>query len=553
MFLKNIDIESHTEQVDTESEGEQYGMTRRQAAKFLAGAGTIAMGSIAGCAGDGDEGSSDGDEGDGDGDGDGEGGDGEDLISVPRNDDAFADVRSLQWYALAINGPIFDMIGPSLEEESGVTFGAKQLVSPGNAYSRLNSDLIGGDPSFDIAGLQPLHLGDIQSRDLFEPLGQYLDQYEGTDGLLDSIITPIKAFYMEWDGEIVGLPYDGDVHVLNYRPSYFEDETHQEQYMEQYGQELRVPRTWPEYNQVAKYFTENTEDGVFGAQVYGARPWNFAYYMNRAASKGVVYFDEEMNPQINSPEAVEALEHMVETLDYAPPGSAQFGVDSTISNWQEGKVVMSPWWIDLPEFTARADVAASGDQASTRMPGWEQDDGSIRANAMMAVNHIFGIPAAADESVKPAAFYAIMRVTHPDYSLHLVADPFTGMDPFLQDHYTDDAAQSYLEPNPVRGTGEGFEDNPPIFDDIETARQHLKAGQENLEIGFPQPNWPGANQYIESFSIHVQRALAGQESPQEALDAVASEWETTVEELGRESQKQAYNQLISSARELGYV
>jgi multiple sugar transport system substrate-binding protein len=74
-----------------------------------------------------------------------------------------------------------------------------------------------------------------------------------------------------------------------------------------------------------------------------------------------------------------------------------------------------------------------------------------------------------------------------------------------------------------------------------------------MENGFPQPNWPGASQYVEDFAIHIQRALAGQESPQEALDAVADEWRTTRDELGRESQQQAYQQFIDTARELDYV
>jgi multiple sugar transport system substrate-binding protein len=74
-----------------------------------------------------------------------------------------------------------------------------------------------------------------------------------------------------------------------------------------------------------------------------------------------------------------------------------------------------------------------------------------------------------------------------------------------------------------------------------------------MENGFPQPNWPGASQYVEDFAIHVQRAIAGQETPKQALDNVAEKWRTTVDELGRESQTQAYQQFIEKAREFGYV
>ncbi|PSP86132.1 hypothetical protein BRC83_01740 [Halobacteriales archaeon QS_1_68_17] len=456
------------------------------------------------------------------------------------------------------------MFGPAIGEECGVSFNEGKVLPPDNYYSSLNSEFVGGgDFPHDIALLLPLYLGDFQARQLFEPLDPYLDKYEGMDEYVNSVIEPYREFYMKWNGDTVALPIDGDIHNLFYRPSFFNDEQHQQQYQDEYGQELRVPQTWPEFNQVAKYFTENTEDGVYGTQVFGARPWNFGWWMDRAASRGVIYFDENMEPQINSEDGVAALEHMVETTDYAPPNTDQLGVAETIEQWQQGNVVMSVWWIDLTEFTARGDFPVVGDQSAAAIPGWEQDDGSVRRNAMMLYNRLYSIPASLDDARKEAAFYAAMRISHPDYSVNACADPYTGLDPFLQQHYTDEAAEAYTEKNPLRETGEGFPKNVPIFapdkeypegrSAFEQAKQHIEAGQVNMENGFPQPNWPGANQYIEDLSIHIQRALSGQESPQEALDNAAEKWRNTVDELGRDAQQQAYQQFLQTARDLDYV
>ena len=74
-----------------------------------------------------------------------------------------------------------------------------------------------------------------------------------------------------------------------------------------------------------------------------------------------------------------------------------------------------------------------------------------------------------------------------------------------------------------------------------------------MENGFPQPQWPGATQYTNALSIHIQRALTGEESPQEALDNAAEKWRQTVETLGRESQREQYMQFLETARELDYV
>jgi len=560
-----------------------YGMDRRQWLKYF-GAGGIAAGlpALAGCPASGlgpdrnggDGGGGDGSNGSGgdgsdssDGsDGDGDGGDGEsesaDLVSNPRDDDAFEGIE-LRWTTDPVAGKLYSMFGPAISEECGVAFDDGEELPAEGYYSSLNSEFQGdGDVPHDIALLLPLHLGDFQDRDLFEPLDPYLAEYEGTDEYIDSIIDPYREFYMKWDDDIVALPIDGDIHNFFYRPSFFDDEFHQENYQDEYGEELGVPQTWPEYNRVAAYFTENTDDGIYGTQVFGAQPWNFGWWMNRAASRGVIYFDEEMNPQINSEDGVAALEHMVETTEYGPPETETFGVAETIEQWQQGNVVMSVWWIDLAEFTAQGDFPVVGDQSAAAIPGWDRD-GTLDRKAMMLYNRLYAIPASISQERKAAAFYAIMRLSHPDYSTEAVADAFTGLDPFLEEHYTQRAAKAYTRENPLRDTGDGFPENPPIFQPggqypggrsaFEQALQHVKAGEVNMRNGFPQPNWPGANRYIEDLSFHIQQALTGEESPQEALDNAAEKWRQTVDELGREQQQRAYQNFLETARELDYV
>jgi multiple sugar transport system substrate-binding protein len=553
-------------------EGElPFGMNRRQLMKYFGGGLGAGMTGLAGCnsGGDGnDSGGSGGgsnDSGGSSGNDSGGGGGGNDTETrpFPIEDPETFEEMELRWTTDNSAGPLYDMFGPTVAEETNLSFNSGQTLPADNYYSSLNSDLISGDVPYDIVLNIPLYLGDFQARELFEPLDDYLAQYEGAEEYLDSIIEPYRRFYMEFDGDTVALPIDGDIHNLFYRPTFFQDETHQEQYMDEYGEELRPPETWPEFNQVAKYFTENTEDGVYGAQVYGARPFNFGWWMDRAASRGVVYFNEDMEPQINSDDGVAALENMVETAQYAPEGSAQFGIAETVNQWQQGNVVMSVWWIDLSEFTARGDFPVVGDQRSKAIPGWEQDDGSIRRNAMMLYNRLYSIPASLSQERKDAAFYAILRLARDPVLTQAVADPYTGLDPSNEAHYTEEAAQYYTEANPLRETGEGFPDNVPIFSPDtdyvggitaqEQALQHIQAGQTNMENGFPQPQWPGATQYTNDLSVHIQRALTGEESPQEALDNAAEKWQTTVEELGRESQRKQYMEFLETARDLDYV
>ena len=84
---------------------------------------------------------------------------------------------------------------------------------------------------------------------------------------------------------------------------------------------------------------ELSGEGIYGTQVFGDKSYSWAFFFNIAASNGVRYFTEDMEPLINSPEAVRALEIYKEMKELSPPGAENFGGDETIGNWQQGKVV----------------------------------------------------------------------------------------------------------------------------------------------------------------------------------------------------------------------
>ncbi|MCD2201462.1 extracellular solute-binding protein [Halobacterium sp. KA-4] len=526
-----------------------FGMNRRQAMKYLGGGLAAGAGVFtAGCSG----GSGGGPSGDDSTSNSGE--DNTSSLANPLNSDRFADTRDLSWICDASSGPHFRIWEEKLNEEAGLSFTDGVLYEQGNTNERIQSAFTQqGKVPWDLVQVSPIYIGSYGVRDVLEPLDDYIAKYDRTKSWDDGILDPFREFYTKWDGKTLGIPIDGDLLELHYRPSYFEDEEHQRRYREQTGQELRVPKTWKEFNQVAQYFEENAE-GVHGTMLYGNRPFTFGYFMSRAASNGVLYFDEDMNPDINSDSAIEALQDMVECVDYSPAGTEQFGIPETINQWQQGNVVMCQWWLDLPEFTARGDYPVVGDQASAKLPGYETESGDIRHRACMASGRLWGIPKDKNQDIKEAAFYAAMRESHQDLSIYGIADPYLGNDPYMDQHYTEKAAKQFTKPNPLRpDSGPGFDSNPAVWDNLENAKQHLEAAQANMSIGFPQPYWPGARSYIEPLALNVQRALAGQKSPTKALNDTADEWEKTLDRLGRDQQTKYYQDFLNSAEKLGYL
>jgi multiple sugar transport system substrate-binding protein len=56
---------------------------------------------------------------------------------------------------------------------------------------------------------------------------------------------------------------------------------------------------------------------------------------------------------------------------------------------------------------------------------------------------------------------------------------------------------------------------------------------------------PGVGQFMSSLAAGVSKAMAGQESPQKALDGVAKEWEQIVDRLGKDRVRDAYKNVVA--------
>jgi multiple sugar transport system substrate-binding protein len=143
------------------------------------------------------------------------------------------------------------------------------------------------------------------------------------------------------------------------------------------------------------------------------------------------------------------------------------------------------------------------------------------------------VAVAADSEVSDAAYCVAKHVAY-NRSLEDVTTPLTGLDPYRQIHLDNVAAYA-----PLMGE--------------ENAQAYLDGLNQALQDGYPEIFIPGAAQYSDVLDLHVNRALAGEESPQEALDAAASEWDEITDRLGRDGQIAVWQQALESYRALGLI
>lgn len=474
--------------------------------------------------------------------------------AVPPGKKLFKDIK-LKYFQDSnwLHAPLW--LSPLLEKEAGVGIESREMYDGGDAVAKILPQLLSRRPRFDWMQYPSLFFGAFAETGQLEPLDEYLARYQGTQEYLDWVMPAYREFYTKWGGQTYGVMLDGDIHILHYRKSYFENPELQAKYSKRFQKELAVPKTWDDFLKATQFFTEElSKDGIYGTSMV-VNPPNFGwgFWMDIAASAGVNYFDENMNPVINQGKAADALDLYREIIKFGPPGAEAMDIGTTIQRWQSGSDVMSVWWIDLAEFTVQQQgVEKAEDQRGAIVPGWVGDDGSVTHRAISLWCRTASIPKSLPQDVKDAAFYFIYRMSHSDYSNHIVADAFCGSDPFGKSHYGDAAAQLYLEPNPQRGTTDLWPTNDGIFKNFDTAKNHLDAGLANVEVGYPQFFWEGAPEYADALGRNISKAISGQLTSQQALDEAAEEWVRIVQKLGIDKQKAQYKNFIDGARSLGY-
>ena len=474
--------------------------------------------------------------------------------AVPPGKKLFNDVK-LKYFQDSnwLHAPLW--LSDLMMKEAGVGIESREMYDGGDAVAKILPQLLTRRPRFDFVQYPALFFGAFAETGQLEPLDDYLARYEGSQDYLDWVMPAYREFYTKWSGQTYGVMLDGDIHILHYRKSYFENAELQKKFSQRFQQNLEVPKTWEDFLKTTQFFTEELKSqGIYGTSMV-VNPPNFGwgFWMDIAASAGVNYFDANMNPTINQGKAAEALDIYREIIKFGPPGAEAMDIGTTIQRWQSGSDVMSVWWIDLAEFTVQQQgVEKAEDQRGAIVPGWKNDDGSITHRAISLWCRTASIPKNLPQDVKDAAFYFIYRMSHPDYSNNIVADPFCGSDPFGRTHYGDAAAQLYLEANPQRGTSDLWPSNDGIFKNFETAKNHLDAGLANVEVGYPQFFWEGAPEYADALGRNISKAISGELTSQQALDEAAEEWIKIVQKLGIDKQKAQYKNFIDGARALGY-
>ncbi len=426
-------------------------------------------------------------------------------------------------------------------EQAGITIQIIEVPFEG-VYEKEKTEFVAGTGAFDVVTFYPAYIGDFAGNGYLEPLDEYMKKEPAAvwDPNASDVLAPFWELYCKFGGQVYALPIDGDVHMLMYRKDLFEHPDEQAAYKEKYGKDLAPPETWEDWLTIGEFFTRKQGDTLagqtlerdfYGSAEFAKRGFSFAWFVDRWAAFGEPYFDENMVPQVNSANAVKALQNMVDSLKNAPPDVLGYGYDELRDAFLKSTVAMVVQWTDVPKKGAdptQSEIA--GKIGVGRVPGWEVG-GEVVHRSMMPVGRVVAV--AADSKNKEAAYWVAKHVSY-DRSLEDVSTALTGLDPYRTTHFTN--PQAYA-----------------MFPSVEEAQAYLKGVEAAMADGYPEIFIPGAAQYEDSLDLHVNKALAGQETPQAALDAVAKEWEEITDKLGRDQQIELWRKALEAYKALGLI
>lgn len=241
---------------------------------------------------------------------------------------------------LMLSSPTSRALNYLLPDFTRTTGIATRLVEA--SYDELYANLAEEDGGrlYDLIRLDMAWLSELGER-LFLPL----DLSEEPLATVRAVIPAgLSDDYYKVNGCTYALPLDASVQILYYRKDLFEDALIKREYYENSRKQLKVPESFEEFNEAARFFTKKynpdspTRYGtslVFGSSVVAA-----CDYLPRFMETGARFFDEEGRILVNTPEVRRALDNYMETYRFADQ-SANLWWKQATENFAQGNIAMS--------------------------------------------------------------------------------------------------------------------------------------------------------------------------------------------------------------------
>ncbi len=272
---------------------------------------------------------------------------------------------------LMLNSPAYKAVkslSPDFERKYGIKteFTALEYGEMSSVISDENSR-----SAFDVLQIDIPWLPDLVQSDALLELGDYNREVEN---ISKEFIPGVLSAYSKFNDGIYALPFMFGTQLLYYRKDLFEDSSIKLGFKEKYGFDLRVPKTWTEFNLIAEYFTKSFNPGspveygtTLGGKLYSGAVCEFLPRM-WAYGGSILDSSGRLNPDTSAFQ--KSLNAYRESYKYADPDSADYWWDEQLRDFKSGKAAMMIMFIaHAVDLADAADSVISGKIGYDVIPG----------------------------------------------------------------------------------------------------------------------------------------------------------------------------------------
>jgi multiple sugar transport system substrate-binding protein len=419
------------------------------------------------------------------------------------------------------------------------------IVPFSDLYQKILTDAATGTNAFDAWVFAPQWMVDYITPGYMEDL---TDRIKADQAIQWDDIAPFfRNFSAMYNGRIYTIPLDGDFHMVYYRTDLLEQEG------------MQPPATWEDYLNIAAFFhgkdLNGDGDPDYGSCISKARGtqgwqfvWSFVtpYVQTQGTSQGAFFDTETMKPLVDNDGWRKAMEIFKETSKYGPPEELNMDVGDTRSLFVTGRCALSLDWGDIgtlaidPETSKVMDkVGAVITPGTTEVVDFQTGklvacDETTCPYAVNGVNHApyacfggwsAGINAAAKPEVKDAAYAFFSYMSQPAQSNVDVTIGKTGFNPYRTSQFLN--RQQWVEAGMSPQAASYY---------LGAIEDSLASPNMVLDLRIPQNQ-----RYLQIvLDTAMSQYLAGEIDLDQYQKQVYDGWEEITDELGRDTQLEAY-------------
>lgn len=230
------------------------------------------------------------------------------------------------------------------EELTGIKVIIEQIAW-GPLYTKWVMESVGETGYFDVIRMSPVWISEAVEGGWIIPLDEIIEE-TGYDIADYAELALDNLGRIPGDDTIWALPLEPVVKGIAYRTDLFENAIERSNFKEQYGYELRPPRTTEELRDVAEFFTRDTTgDGEIDLYGFAApqleRDGVHWLYYPIWSFGGEILDPIERIALINSPEVIEGFDWAIEMQQFQPRAVTVWASGDQVMAFAEGKLAMA--------------------------------------------------------------------------------------------------------------------------------------------------------------------------------------------------------------------